>query len=127
MELVYSNAVFTISAVKSASDDGGCFSTNRGNHCRGVASDGSPYTVIARRKTVHWKSQHTPLLSRRWVFQERILSPRVVHFGEQEVFWECSSHTTCQCKEIENASMEREVIQESGIGAKKYKYAGQKK
>ncbi|KAH9895541.1 heterokaryon incompatibility protein-domain-containing protein [Xylariomycetidae sp. FL2044] len=30
-----------------------------------------------------------PLLSRAWFFQERLLSPRVLHFGHSELVWEC--------------------------------------
>ncbi|KAK8073463.1 hypothetical protein PG994_004362 [Apiospora phragmitis] len=30
------------------------------------------------------------LINRRaWVLQERLLSPRVIHFGSQQLFWEC--------------------------------------
>lgn len=32
-----------------------------------------------------------PLNTRGWVFQERALSPRIVHFAEDKVFWECWS------------------------------------
>ena len=31
------------------------------------------------------------LTRRGWILQERILSPRTVYFGAEEVFWECSS------------------------------------
>ncbi|KAF2730049.1 hypothetical protein EJ04DRAFT_393351, partial [Polyplosphaeria fusca] len=37
-----------------------------------------------------------PLLSRAWAFQERILSPRVLHFGP-ELYWECRQTTQCEC------------------------------
>jgi hypothetical protein len=30
-----------------------------------------------------------PLNTRAWVIQERCLSPRVLHFGSQQLFWEC--------------------------------------
>jgi Heterokaryon incompatibility protein (HET) len=30
-----------------------------------------------------------PLMQRAWVFQERVLAPRVLHFGERQMFWEC--------------------------------------
>lgn len=33
----------------------------------------------------------TPLNLRGWVFQERALSPRIVHFAKDKVFWECYS------------------------------------
>lgn len=32
----------------------------------------------------------SPLNSRAWVCQERLLSPRILHFGVDEIFWECS-------------------------------------
>lgn len=37
-----------------------------------------------------WKSvAHSPLASRAWTVQEMFLAPRVLHFAEQEVHWEC--------------------------------------
>ncbi|KAM7188100.1 Heterokaryon incompatibility protein (HET) domain containing protein [Rhypophila sp. PSN 637] len=38
-----------------------------------------------------WKAdvERSPLNSRGWVFQERYLSPRTIHFASSEVFWEC--------------------------------------
>lgn len=38
----------------------------------------------------------SPLLSRGWVFQERLLSARVLHFARQQVFWECDALTACE-------------------------------
>ncbi|KAK3390159.1 hypothetical protein B0H63DRAFT_446304 [Podospora didyma] len=40
---------------------------------------------------------NAPLLSRGWAFQERILSPRVLHFGANELVWECMEGLACQC------------------------------
>ncbi|KAF2651080.1 HET-domain-containing protein, partial [Lophiostoma macrostomum CBS 122681] len=42
----------------------------------------------------------SPLLSRAWVFQERILSRRLVHFASTELWWECMESTTCECCRI---------------------------
>ena len=33
----------------------------------------------------------SPLYSRGWVLQERLLAPRTIHFGKNQVFWLCSS------------------------------------
>ncbi|KAL2059893.1 hypothetical protein VTL71DRAFT_10048 [Oculimacula yallundae] len=33
------------------------------------------------------------LLSRAWVFQERILAPRTLHFGTHQIAWECQNQT----------------------------------
>jgi len=38
-----------------------------------------------------------PLMTRAWAYQERLLSPRVLHFGPQEVFWECMQDLDCEC------------------------------
>lgn len=32
---------------------------------------------------------HQPLLQRGWVFQERMLAPRVMHFLKDQIVWEC--------------------------------------
>ncbi|KAH6892465.1 heterokaryon incompatibility protein-domain-containing protein [Thelonectria olida] len=33
--------------------------------------------------------ERAPLQTRGWVFQERFLAPRILHFGEQQLAWEC--------------------------------------
>lgn len=38
-----------------------------------------------------------PLLTRAWAFQERILAPRILHFGPNELSWECFSEDWCEC------------------------------
>lgn len=37
------------------------------------------------------------LSTRGWVFQERVLSPRTLHFGGAETGWECRSLINCEC------------------------------
>lgn len=37
-----------------------------------------------------------PLYRRAWVFQERMLSPRTIHFGSQQIFWQCLTMTACE-------------------------------
>jgi Heterokaryon incompatibility protein (HET) len=37
-----------------------------------------------------------PLLQRRWVVQERILAPRMLHFTSTQVFWECFEKVACE-------------------------------
>lgn len=38
------------------------------------------------------------LASRAWIFQERLLSTRVLHYTSSEIVWECKTVATCQCK-----------------------------
>lgn len=37
-----------------------------------------------------------PLDKRGWVLQERLLAPRIVHYGRQQLYWECSEVTSRQ-------------------------------
>lgn len=39
----------------------------------------------------------TPLASRAWAFQERLMPPRILHFGPEEMVWECASALDCEC------------------------------
>jgi hypothetical protein len=32
----------------------------------------------------------SPLIARAWVMQERLLAPRVLHFGRDQLYWECA-------------------------------------
>lgn len=38
----------------------------------------------------------SPLSQRAWAFQERFLSPRTLHFGESQLFWECGEDMSCE-------------------------------
>ncbi|KAE8861120.1 hypothetical protein PTNB29_06215 [Pyrenophora teres f. teres] len=40
--------------------------------------------------------QDTPIFRRAWIFQERLLSPRILHFGTDQVFWECRTSNACE-------------------------------
>jgi hypothetical protein len=38
----------------------------------------------------------TDLHKRGWVLQERLLSPRTIHFGQEQIFWECRQNMACE-------------------------------
>ncbi|ROT43781.1 HET-domain-containing protein [Sodiomyces alkalinus F11] len=42
-------------------------------------------------------SGRSKLSTRGWVFQERLLSPRTLHFARNEMAWECRSVCECEC------------------------------
>jgi hypothetical protein len=46
-------------------------------------------------------SQTVPLLSRAWVFQERHLAPRTLHFHPSEMVMECKSSLCCECSGLD--------------------------
>jgi hypothetical protein len=57
--------------------------------------------VFARKRAKHlwdaFDSEPSPLLKRGWVYQERLLSPRIIHFTDFEIVWECCQRLRCQC------------------------------
>jgi hypothetical protein len=60
--------------------------------------------IAVRKPLNHWDMQtisgmtrHFPLLTRGWAFQERLLSPRVLHICESELVWECREACKCKC------------------------------
>jgi len=73
-------------------------------------------TDIANRPTTYYPvdkpvkaSVSAPLLTRAWVFQERYLAPRTVHFHASEMLWECTSMQRCECTGLDKlgAAMEQ--------------------
>ncbi|KAH8654707.1 heterokaryon incompatibility protein-domain-containing protein, partial [Ilyonectria robusta] len=85
MAQIFQNAYVTIAGTKSRNPNDGYFSTiphffsSEGSH----QSDFTPGNF--------------PLLTRGWVFQERLLSPRLLHLGDVEVAWECNEVCACEC------------------------------
>ncbi|OCL12099.1 HET-domain-containing protein, partial [Glonium stellatum] len=97
MQFVYANSILTIAATRAASAEGGCFTERDPDLVY-------PPTVIwsGRQAAAHsddelWddgdshylKFMNSPLGQRAWVFQERLLSKRMLHFGLDQIFWEC--------------------------------------
>lgn len=97
MAQIYQNSYLTLAATGSYSDDEGLFYKLPQASVSGVLLDGSPYKVHARPAIRHFDDAEFPLFSRAWVFQERMLAPRVLHFGKQELWWECMESNHCEC------------------------------
>jgi hypothetical protein len=119
MASIYTNAVLTIAATKSADSEGGCFSvvpeSGRTHEITGLDQGGRPFTIYARPSVRNWEKSPSRLYSRAWCFQERILSPRVLHFHHHELKWECQSLTTCECS-LTPTSHDKQK-QASGLGS----------
>jgi hypothetical protein len=107
MAAVYENAYFTIAATGSDGCSDRLFKTME------PVADGSPAMQIGHsgfyvsrswqhpwrihsREAEHW--QLFPLLSRGWVYQERLLSRRFIYFTTNEVMWECRESRRCECR-----------------------------
>lgn len=126
---VYMNSQLNIAATHSSSGKGGCFaerwsldSLNQVELNVGVDvliepdEDEEVEYKIYVRNALHVAHDHStrsmdytntielasPLLSRAWVFQERLLSVRTLHFHAEELIWECGSGISCECSRLED-------------------------
>jgi hypothetical protein len=103
MHNIYSSCVLQIAASHSTNAFGGCFFKR--------PKGGQRPTIVSPAKFVNMevpKNGDKPALlipssgdilnfyldTRGWVFQERLLAPRTVHFDKDDVYWECYK---CKC------------------------------
>ncbi|KAJ4190740.1 hypothetical protein NW755_004954 [Fusarium falciforme] len=117
MSSIYSKAFLTIAATHSPDGRGGLYTDTPDFEVSGETPEGEEYRLFFRERIDHHLdpvpepdrsgadvglighgtiARH-PLLTRAWVYQERLLSPRVIHFGPQELFFECLSAMQCEC------------------------------
>ncbi|KAH7133902.1 heterokaryon incompatibility protein-domain-containing protein [Dactylonectria macrodidyma] len=61
---------------------------------RGFLAEELPFHTWTTKNNDSGRSK---LASRGWVFQERLLSPRTLHFSQSEMAWECKSVCECEC------------------------------
>ncbi|EQB58925.1 heterokaryon incompatibility protein [Colletotrichum gloeosporioides Cg-14] len=116
MASVYANAYLTISAMGATDGHQGLY-INTGSKPilrRGVHEiklPGLEYPIYVRSNEFHesaisdpdLKPIEMPLLHRGWAFQERILSPFVLHFTESELIFEDGrGRSSCECKELDH-------------------------
>jgi hypothetical protein len=111
MATIYQNAYITLAATASDGPKGGLYTHEHDvrSHRTGPPlamvkyRDGSERVFSARRPFDH-NLQARPLLSRGWVYQERVLSPRILHFVGEELVWECGASVDCECgaEDLEN-------------------------
>lgn len=61
--------------------------------------DHNPMDSYFMMEKNQWDTQvvESPLNQRGWVFQERLLSPRILHFGNEQLLWECHEMS---CSEV---------------------------
>jgi hypothetical protein len=114
MASIYRNGFFTIAATHSPNGDGGLFRATPDFHVSGKSPEGERYNLYFREMIDHHiepisecddesgnpTAVFFPLFTRAWVYQERMLSTRVIHFGRYELFFECRSGIRCECGHI---------------------------
>lgn len=111
---IYENSYITLAATISADDATGFYPQDVKNlgveHPVPFCFSQKCPPILVREAAHHWSttpssasSHRFPLLSRGWVFQERSLSPRILHFCGQELVWECTWQTECECGGVDDS------------------------
>ncbi|KAM7206115.1 Heterokaryon incompatibility protein (HET) domain containing protein [Naviculisporaceae sp. PSN 640] len=116
MSQVYNSATVTISAASATDSSSGLFPQQDERRTRNISveipcrgPDGTMTGAYARfrhgdalstDKSVHSSKPvgATKLQSRGWVLQEDLLSPRMLHFTNEELSWTCATFARCECK-----------------------------
>jgi hypothetical protein len=95
---VYKNAICNIAATAAPDGRFGCFFERDPElvvpcrvHSKSFPKQGSDCDLFELVPNAIWAPNvdNAPLNSRSWVMQERFLSPRIVHCGKNQLFWEC--------------------------------------
>ncbi|KAL9576181.1 MAG: hypothetical protein Q9212_007316 [Teloschistes hypoglaucus] len=102
MRYVYGDAFVTLAATASQDSMGGLFygrdpalasPVKLSPKWKGTSSE--DFVAIPQSLWVGAVSL-APLNQRAWALQERVLSPRVIHFGREQIYWECRSMDRCE-------------------------------
>ncbi|KAG4434257.1 hypothetical protein IFR05_010247 [Cadophora sp. M221] len=122
MAPVYHDSYLTICATSARSDDDGLWpsSLERAPIKKVIIQRQSQDFIIYARlkddlRAVHPEGKFndkvrpirdalSPLMTRAWTFQERLISPRLLHFGYGELLWQCPELQTCECCANEESS-----------------------
>ena len=102
MKDVYRHAFFAIAATGAENFDDGLYFDREVDIARAVTLpvswQGLPtglYTICNRNLSLE-NIVRAPLNQRAWVVQERLLSLRTLHFGREQIAWECQTLQACE-------------------------------
>lgn len=68
--------------------------------------DGNEFKTYVKEEGSHGLNQPRTLTGRAWCLQERLLSPRILHFRKWEVIFECFSSRCCECTPDETKAID---------------------
>jgi hypothetical protein len=100
MSDIYQNSWLTIAATASKDCNQGLYSDLDDFHYCANELKNSRFIRLSPEHPFPGQSRNMmgfPLLSRGWVYQERLLPPRVVHFTLNELIFECCEGFWCSC------------------------------
>jgi hypothetical protein len=103
MHRVYQNSYCNIVAADSGDSGGGLFRTREPSKIIPAKYKGNQSKLFGQKMWSVipgdlWDAQllGTKIYTRGWVFQERMLSPRLLHFAKKQIFWDCGTVSACE-------------------------------
>ncbi|KAF2135334.1 uncharacterized protein K452DRAFT_260816, partial [Aplosporella prunicola CBS 121167] len=101
MASIYANGIVSISSACATSPHQGFFRKRESASTRLTTErwhqfgDGTKAFALVDADMAERQLYTQPLFSRAWTLQERLLAPRVLHFAEEQIWWECVEGPTC--------------------------------
>ena len=102
MGQVYENSLCNIAATGAFNSEEGCFKDREGSLLQRCIIK----SEWKNQKNGTWeimdvdfwdaRINRAPLTKRGWVMQERLLSPRILHYGRDQILWECGELEACE-------------------------------
>ncbi|EMD65158.1 hypothetical protein COCSADRAFT_181104 [Bipolaris sorokiniana ND90Pr] len=104
MEQVYRSSFCNIAAADSADGAGGLFRQREARDVVPATLDLDDVShILGKRRWVVIRGDlwdqgllEKPLYKRGWVYQERMLAPRILHFSKHQIFWDCTEMSACE-------------------------------
>ena len=100
MKHIYRNSFLTVAATGATDPSRGCFRDRNPSLVEPIKyripNEKEEYIAALDGYSYQEAIHSSPLSKRAWAFQERLLSPRVLHFGEEQLHWECNEMSACE-------------------------------
>ena len=102
MGQIYRNSLCSIGATGSKNSQGGLFFRKNPSAVEPISItvrwNGFPAKSYRLEDLDFWPTRllDAPLNQRAWVVQERLLAPRMIHFGADQILWECHELDACE-------------------------------
>jgi hypothetical protein len=101
MAAIYAHSVITIAAASGINPEAGLFThtvepdmdMERPLDITNTLPNGNSSTIVLRHSISNtMNTNHSNLQRRAWTLQERVMSPRILHFFDVGILFECRQH-----------------------------------
>lgn len=97
MEQYFSSAYCTVAADSAEGPNGGLFQSWRARQCVQLPNTRDPTIYLCEAIDDFDRDVDKGVLNKRgWVFQERALSCRTIHYTDVQTYWECGKGIRCE-------------------------------